>query len=72
MAAPPAAGFETKGSSMKKDKKQEEAARQEAAWEAHCDELVRRSRKTTAVLGTWTRRHEVEQLAGAPEGVTLH
>jgi len=59
-----------KGSSMKKDKRQEEA--QAAAWEAHCDELVRRSLKMTAVLGTWTRRHEVEQLAGAPEGVTLH
>lgn len=55
---------------MKKDKRQEAA--QEAAWEAHCDELVRRSLKMTAVLGTWTRRHEVEQLAGAPKGVTLH
>ena len=62
----------TKGSSMKNDKKQEAAARREAAWEEYCDELVRRSFRMNAALSTWTRRHEVEQLAGAPEGVTLH
>ncbi len=57
---------------MKKHKRQEEAARKEAAWQAHCDELVRRSLRLSGVLGTWTRRHEVEELTGAPEGVTLH
>ncbi len=57
---------------MKKDKKQEAAARREAAWEEYCDELVRRSFRMNAALGTWTRRHEVEQPTGAPEGVTLH
>ena len=62
----------TKGRSMKKDKRQEEADRQEAAWEAHCEELVRRSLRLSGAVGTWTRRHEVEQLTGAPEGVTLH
>lgn len=57
---------------MKKDKRQEEALRQDTAWEAHCEELVRRSLRLSGVLGTWTRRHEVEELTGAPEGVTLH
>lgn len=58
---------------MKKDKRQDEVREaQEAAWEAHCDELVRRSLRLSGAVGTWTRRHEVEQLTGAPEGVTLH
>ncbi len=34
--------------------------------------LTRRSLKVASVLGTWTRRREVEELTGAPAGVTIH